>query len=78
MSCWLRGSDSGLPQRFTQGILVIGPDGMSWHHWLRHKGQLIPIPPLDRVEEVIRPASRTNGQKLSFQLNPGLGVRQPS
>jgi hypothetical protein len=64
VSCWLRGSQSGLPQKFTQGILLIGPDGMSWHHWFRHKNRLIPIPPPDRVLEVIRPASRTNGQKL--------------
>jgi hypothetical protein len=64
VSCWLRGSQIGLPQKFTQGILLIGPDGMSWHHWFRHKKRLIQIPPLDRVLEVIRPASRTNGQKL--------------
>jgi hypothetical protein len=49
VSCWLRGSQSGLPQKFTQGIFLIGPDGMSWHHWFRYKDRLIPIPPLDRI-----------------------------
>jgi len=57
VSCWLRGSDPSLLQKFTQGILLIGPEGMTWHHWFRHKDRLIPIPHLDRVERVIRPAS---------------------
>lgn len=64
VSCWLRGSDPELPQKLTQGILLIGPDGMAWHHWFRHKDRLVVIPPLDRVEQVIRPASRSNGTKL--------------
>ena len=54
VSCWLRGSDPELPQKLTQGILLIGPDGMAWHHWFRHKDHLVATPPLDRVEQVIR------------------------
>jgi len=64
VSCWSRGSDPSLPQKLTQGVLLIGPDGMAWHHWFLHKNRLLPIPPLDRVEQVIRPASRSNGGKL--------------
>jgi hypothetical protein len=64
VSCWLRGSDPSLPQKFTQGILLIGPDGMVRHHWFRHKTRLVTIPHLDRVEQVISPASRSNGTRL--------------
>jgi hypothetical protein len=65
VACWLRGEDPSLPQKFVQGVLLIGPDGMSWHHWLRHKHRLIPIPPVDRVQEVISPASQSTGEKTS-------------
>jgi hypothetical protein len=64
VSCWLRGTAPELPNKFTQGNLLIGPEGMSWHHWMRHKDQIIRIPELERVQEVIRPAARSNGKKL--------------
>ncbi len=78
VSCWLRGTDPTLPQKFTQGILLIGPDGMSWHHWLRHKHRLIPIPPLDRVQEVIRPASQTTGEELRGGMFANVVTSGPS
>lgn len=64
MSCWLRGSSPELPQKFSQGVLLIRPDGTSWHHWFWHKNRIIQIPPLDRIQEIIRPGSRTTGKKL--------------
>jgi len=78
VSCWLRGDDPRLPQKFTQGILLIGPDGMSWHHWFRHKTRLIQIPPVDRVQEVIRPAGRSNGKKLRRGMFTNVVTSGPS
>jgi hypothetical protein len=78
VGCWLRGTDLALPQKFTQGILAIGPDGMSWHHWFRHKHRLIPIPPIDRVLEVTCPASQTSGKKLRAGMFSNVVTSGPS
>ena len=65
VSCWLRGTAPGMPECLTQGTLFIGPDGMSWVRWWRHRrNKPIPIPTLDRIEQVIRPAARSTGRQL--------------
>ena len=65
VSCWLRGTAPGMPERLTQGTLFIGADGMTWVRWWRHRRrESIPIPPLDHVQQVVRPASRADGRLL--------------
>lgn len=55
VSCFLRGQAEGLPRSFTQGTLTIGPTGMTWQRYWKHRRDVIPIPTLDRVVEVRRP-----------------------
>jgi hypothetical protein len=55
MTCFLRGVVSGLPDSFTYGILTIGPGGMTWQRYWRHRRDIVRIPALDRVVGIRRP-----------------------
>jgi len=55
VSCFLRGDSPELPDRFSQGTLLIGPGGMAWRRYWRNRKTLIQIPPLVRIEEVRKP-----------------------
>jgi hypothetical protein len=56
VSCFLRGHAAELPEKFTQGTLTIGPNGMTWQRYWRHRKDLVEIPTLDRLVEIRRPA----------------------
>lgn len=58
LTCFLRGSASGLPDSFTYGILSIGPGGMTWQRYWRHRREVVRIPPLNRVVEIRRPGGQ--------------------
>src|SRR5271170_5369105 len=56
VTCFLRGGAQGLPDSFTFGTLTIGPGGMEWHPYWRHRRRVVSIPRLNRVVSVGRPA----------------------
>jgi len=55
LTSFLRGTASELPDSFTYGILSIGPCGMTWQRYWRHRRDVVHVPPLDRVVEIRRP-----------------------
>jgi hypothetical protein len=58
VTCFLRGAAPGLPDSFTYGILTIGPGGMTWRRYWRHRRDIVRIPALDRVVEIRRPGGK--------------------
>jgi hypothetical protein len=56
VTCFLRGSASGLPDSFKYGTLTVGPEGMTWQAYWRHRGKVLTLPPLTSVIAVSRPS----------------------
>jgi hypothetical protein len=79
VSCWLRGTAPGLPEKLTQGYLFVGPQGMTWRRWWGGKrNPLISIPQLDRVEQVIKPAGTSTGRQLKRGMFTNVVATGPS
>ena len=55
VTCFLRGSAQGLPDSFTYGSLTIGPGGMTWQAFWRHRRRVVSIPHINHVVSVGRP-----------------------
>jgi len=75
VSCFLRGDAPELPDKFSQGTLLVGPNGMAWRPYWRHRKTLARIPPLARIEEVRKPGGpgERNIKKNLFKVVAATG-----
>lgn len=54
VSCHLRSPIPSLPAKFTQGVLVITPAGLTWRRWIR-PSDVRALPAMTAIDEVRKP-----------------------
>jgi hypothetical protein len=54
VSCHLRSAIPSLPAKFTVGVLMIGPDSLTWRRWIRRSDVRV-MPAMTAIDEVRKP-----------------------